>query len=354
MKKTILACVLASTAVSSYAQSSNTIYGIIDTGVAYINNQAGHSNLFMESGWDSANRFGFKGNEDLGGGYSAIYQLEGGFNSSTGTASGGLMFGRWAYVGVKSPYGTLTFGRQYDFMSPYLFADSNMEYQSLWAGQFNDSNRIAGEWVNNAAAWQSPVIAGLKVGLMYGFSNAAGAINGTSGSPRTVSAGARYTRGRLGIDFAFTKSNGSGASIAQSLYGATDSRAMGLGARYAFDRVTVYGNISSSYYNGIKGGLHQSIQGAELGVQTKVTPSFFVIPGMSLTRVEGKGSGQFNLATDYILSKRTDIRTGVFYAHSFNNRFRPALLPSLNLSTGVGASTSVNQVGVHVALRTRF
>jgi hypothetical protein len=77
-------------------------------------------------------------------------------------------------------------------------------------------------------------------------------------------------------------------------------------------------------------------------------------PGISLTRVEGKGSGQFNLTGAYLLSRRTDIQTGVFYAHSFNDRLSPALIPSLNLATGVGASTSVNQVGVHVALRTRF
>ncbi|QGZ64266.1 porin [Paraburkholderia acidisoli] len=354
MKKTLLACALASSAVSSFAQSSNTLYGIIDTGVAYINNQAGHSNLFMESGWDSANRFGFKGTETLGGGYAAIYQLEAGFNSTTGTASGGLMFGRWAYVGISSPYGTLKLGRQYDFMSPYLFADSNMEYQSLWAGQYNDADRIAGEWVNNAVSWESAAFAGLRVGLMYGFSNAVGAFNGTSGSPRTVSAGARYHRGRLGIDFAFTKSNGTGASISQNLFGASDSRAMGLGARYAFDRFTVYGNINASYYNGIKGGLHQSIQGTDFGVRAALTPTFLLTPGVSLTRVEGKGSGQFNLTGDYLLSRRTDIQTGVFYAHAFNDRFQPALLPALNLATDVGASTSVNQVGVRVALRTRF
>src|SRR5258708_32662296 len=67
------------------------------------------------------NRWGFVGQEDLGGGLSAIFRLESGFNVENGTsAQGGREFVRQAYVGLSSPYGTLTLGRQYDFIVEHV------------------------------------------------------------------------------------------------------------------------------------------------------------------------------------------------------------------------------------------
>src|ERR1700693_1147160 len=87
MKKSLLAlAVLGAFAASAQAQSSVTIYGILDTGVAYQNKvmktgpgATGNGSVFsVQSGIVSGSRFGFKGSEDLGGGLKANFQFEAG------------------------------------------------------------------------------------------------------------------------------------------------------------------------------------------------------------------------------------------------------------------------------------
>src|ERR1700733_12822529 len=108
----------------AYAQSSVTLYGIIPSGIAYVSNESGHSNVRVISGSQQGPRIGFRGSEDLGNGLSAIFELENGFNSQTGVLSqGGRLFGRQAYVGLSSAHwGSVMFGRQYDLMPIYLGA----------------------------------------------------------------------------------------------------------------------------------------------------------------------------------------------------------------------------------------
>src|SRR5450830_32055 len=95
----LAACSAALAAVtvcgSVSAQSNVTIYGSIDAGVTYVNNEGGKSNLRMDGGLSQGNRLGFKGSEDLGGGNKAIFVLENGFAVDTGAARpNGQIFGR--------------------------------------------------------------------------------------------------------------------------------------------------------------------------------------------------------------------------------------------------------------------
>ena len=97
---TVLGCSLAP--ISAMAQSSVTLYGLIDEGLNYTSNTGGHSNIQMESGFAQGSRWGLKGSEDLGGGNKAIFQLENGFDVNSGKlGQGGRMFGRQAYVGLS-------------------------------------------------------------------------------------------------------------------------------------------------------------------------------------------------------------------------------------------------------------
>src|SRR5271167_576576 len=114
---------LAALAVVSsvaHAQSSVTLYGTIDTAVAYFSNQKGTNGsggtFQMASGTLTGDNWGLKGNEDLGGGLSAVFNLQAGFNVNNGAAGqGDRMFGRTAMVGLDDKtYGTVTVGRQYD------------------------------------------------------------------------------------------------------------------------------------------------------------------------------------------------------------------------------------------------
>src|ERR1700744_6523832 len=102
MKKLVLSALcIACHAPLTHAQSSVTLYGLLDVGVTALSNQGGHRNVVMDSGVLSPNLFGLRGTEDLGGGLKAIFQLEGQFEMATGGLIGDL-FGRQAWVGLQS------------------------------------------------------------------------------------------------------------------------------------------------------------------------------------------------------------------------------------------------------------
>ena len=109
MKFTLGAIALALAAPAAFAQSSVTIYGIVDLDGQYL---SGHSkDVLVTSGGQSGSRIGFKGSEDLGSGYYADVVLEGGINVDTGgSAQGGQLFGRQAFGALRTPFGTASAG----------------------------------------------------------------------------------------------------------------------------------------------------------------------------------------------------------------------------------------------------
>ncbi|QEZ49008.1 porin [Cupriavidus oxalaticus] len=129
MKRTLAALSVATCLASPVlAQSSVTIYGVLDAPVEYVNrvargaptivnnqlvSQPGGKRFAMSGAGLSSPRWGLRGQEDLGSGLSAVFVLEGGFGVDSGVSTSSRLFGRQAYVGLKSPYGRLTFGRQY-------------------------------------------------------------------------------------------------------------------------------------------------------------------------------------------------------------------------------------------------
>ncbi|RDK09098.1 porin [Cupriavidus lacunae] len=132
MKKSLLAlAALGTFAGAAQAQSSVTLYGVVDANIEYVNkvgtvpvaangfNPGPSNRVFrLNSGGLSGSRWGLRGTEDLGGGLKAIFVLESGFNLDTGTSQqSGRLFGRQSYVGLQSDsFGQLTFGRQYTSM----------------------------------------------------------------------------------------------------------------------------------------------------------------------------------------------------------------------------------------------
>ena len=102
-KQLIAAPLLLSLAGIASAQSSVTLYGIVDAGVTYRSNErvgspgayTGHSDVGLTTGNLSGSRWGIKGSEDLGGGMRALFVLENGFDITNGTSGqGGRQFGR--------------------------------------------------------------------------------------------------------------------------------------------------------------------------------------------------------------------------------------------------------------------
>lgn len=117
-KKLLAAALLAAGTGMAHAQSSVSIYGLIDLGLTYYSNAAktgggGASLLRMDSGIAQGSRIGFKGTEDLGGGLNAFFTLETGFGADDGSlGQGGLLFGRQSFVGLGSKdWGALSVGR---------------------------------------------------------------------------------------------------------------------------------------------------------------------------------------------------------------------------------------------------
>src|SRR5690606_33200648 len=107
---------------SAQAETYMTLYGMVDSGYGYQSYKYTHDGVDLRASESSlrdgvigASRFGLKGSEDLGYGFSAIFQLEQQFNMSTGMApSGNYQFQRQTFAGLTSDeWGTLTLGRQY-------------------------------------------------------------------------------------------------------------------------------------------------------------------------------------------------------------------------------------------------
>jgi predicted porin len=207
--KAHLAWLLAGSALVSlnaHAQSSVTLYGVIDEGIDYVNNSGGHSLWRMRDGtYDGVygSRWGLKGTEDLGGGLSALFKLESGFSTENGQMrQGGRLFGRQAYVGLSDArFGTVTLGRQYDSVVDYLqplTAPGQLGGPLVHAGDIDNTDNSFR--VDNAIKYASPKIGGLTFGGLYSFTNTNAAGRGTTG---LWSIGANYAFGGFNIAGAY-------------------------------------------------------------------------------------------------------------------------------------------------------
>lgn len=110
MKKSLLAlAVLGVFAGAASAQSSVTIYGFVNLGVG---KPLGTDDKQVLDG--AGSRLGFRGVEDLGGGYAALFNLEHRFNPDTGEQNNATRFWQGiSTVGLRGAFGTVNLGRQY-------------------------------------------------------------------------------------------------------------------------------------------------------------------------------------------------------------------------------------------------
>jgi len=210
MKKSLLAlAVMGAFAGAAHAQSSLTIYGLLDQGVIYNSNgnAAGQSKTTLAAGTQSS-RFGFTGTEDLGGGLKASFRLESQIQPDTGTTDTPTapLFRRAANISLAGGFGSVTLGRQTDpFYIAYAGGDtrpSNLIGSSLQpflrATATALGSNITPLWVDNGIAYTTPTFGGVKATAYYSFGETAGdnsagkqqglTVNFASG-PLTVNAG---------------------------------------------------------------------------------------------------------------------------------------------------------------------
>ena len=384
MKKHIVAAAaLGMFGIAAHAQSSVTLYGIIDAGITYANKVAvpgGHDSLVKYGdGVAQGSRWGLRGTEDLGGGLKAIFVLESGFNSGDGTlGQGGALFGRQAYVGLaKNEYGSLTFGRQYSFSTDYLGGSYTMGSQTPagnYAYHINDLDQLTSSRINNAVKFGSANFYGLTFGAMYGFSNstnfAGSPTTGTGatavqGSSSAYSFGLNYAQGPLGIGAAYTKLRYPNAatpafsvSIANvNTLGLHDLETYGVGARYSIAAAVIWANWTHTMFHQITTG-SSTLNNYEIGGKYTFTPALSAGVGYTFSDLSGNFDGkwhQINGVVDYALSKRTDVYViGAYQKASGSNRGVPVQAEIGSSSSFIGNAGANTQLVTRVGLRHKF
>jgi len=178
---TLLAGCLATFSFPAFAQSSVTLYGIVDTGVEYVTHASatGGSMVRMPSiTGELPSRWGVRGTEDLGEGLSAVFQVESGFNLRGGDlGQGGRLFGRQAWVGLQGPWGKLSFGRQYSMIFLSLI-DTDIVGPDIY-GMGSLDAYIPNARSDNSVAYIG-TFHGWTVGALYSFGRDS---TGTGNSP---------------------------------------------------------------------------------------------------------------------------------------------------------------------------
>ncbi|SPB17710.1 porin protein [Caballeronia novacaledonica] len=382
MKRSHIALAIPALALSGYAhaQSSVTLYGIIDAGIMYTNNVAKggtQGSLWQAtSGNINGSRWGLRGSEDLGGGLKAIFVLENGFNVQNGRlGQNGREFGRQAYVGLSATsYGSLTLGRQYDslvdFVAP-LSATAGTFGDTGFAHPFDNDNLNHSIRMSNAVKYASANYAGFKFGALYAFSN-----NTDFAMNRAYSAGGSYSYGPLNVAVGYLQINGSNSTntsgaidVAEStangtggfVLGANRQWVLGAGVNYAFGPALVGFVFTRSVYQGTTS--FNSVNGAmsfnnyELNAKYAFTPSISF--GIADTYTDGHAANsrtfgadpkfnQVNVQAVYSFSKRTDVYAEAMYQHAIGAQYVAFI------NTSGGASSTANQVVGTVGIRTRF
>jgi GBP family porin len=187
MKKSLIAlAVLGAFSAGAAAQSSVTLYGIVDIGLQYnkfgVNRGTAAAPNFqqeavwgVESGYQSGSRLGVRGSEAIGNGLNVVYTLEAGFDVSTGVSGqGGRLFGRQAWGGFQGNWGTVVLGRiatpssgtgSFDMFGQIDPFSTGWGQAGLQA-TFIPSNSLRED---NSVLYQSPTFGGFKFAAQYSF-----------------------------------------------------------------------------------------------------------------------------------------------------------------------------------------
>jgi predicted porin len=237
MKKMIAAPLAVAALLSAggtQAQSNVTIYGQLDAAVRYTDNIDGknHGTTQLVTGGMNANRIGFRGEEDLGDGLKALFQLESGFSPDSGklaqqNVGGNTLFGRQAFVGLKGDFGSLTFGRQYNALNAaYSFQPIGANY---WSDPFyiGGDNFFMGYRMNNSVVYKK-TINGLTLQLDYSFGEQAG----STANGATFGGSLSYVSGPFNAAVAYEQ--------AKSADGATTGKSGSIGGAYAFEKAKLF------------------------------------------------------------------------------------------------------------------
>ncbi|CAB3686750.1 porin [Paraburkholderia rhynchosiae] len=380
-----LSLALLSATGAAHAQSSVTLYGLIDESIQFAHNTvdatgANKNQVGLVAGNLQGSRWGLKGTEDLGGGLKALFQLENGFDPNNGRLNqGGRMFGRQAYVGLSGDqWGTVTLGRQYDpvvdLVQP-LTADNYFGSTFTTPGDVDNNDNTSR--TNNAVKYTSPVWGGLQFEGMYAF----GGVAGSTGAGQTWSGAATYSTGPFSIAAGYFRADNPHTTVPTRTgwTGTSDgtagdnqinpyvsAKSIGIASvavQYVAGPFTGNVRYSNAQYkpdaqSGFGSTEKYNVVGAYLGYQA--TPAMLVGVGYIYTKASGDASAtyhQVSLGGDYNLSKRTDIYLVGAYQHASGDQ-RASNGALVTAGAAVGSygynSASSSQEVVSLGIRHKF
>ncbi|MBO9538052.1 porin [Herbaspirillum sp.] len=327
-QKVLAAAVFAAVSIQAmpaHAQSSVTIYGLIDTGYVIESGGAAGKVNKLTSGITGGSRIGFKGTEDLGGGMAAVFLLETGFQNDDGSlGQSGALFGRQSYVGLNGGFGSVLVGRQYT--PQYLVMASIDPFGTGYAGDAANlmpNTGDAASRMNNTVKYQTPNFSGFTGEFAYGFGETAGNTQAASQLGAAVS----YVNGPLTLKLGFHSRNNDTTTTETStgrntlLGGTYDFGVAKLHAMYGIDKgvnssplrktTSLYGNPTPT----------PSTDSTDLLVG--VTVPFGSVHNVMASYIHkndktsrDQDADQYAVGYRYSLSKRTDLYAA--YAHIRN------------------------------------
>jgi len=362
MKKSLLAlAAMSAFAGAAQAQSSVSVYGLYDGG--YNNNvrttkigtaaATQISNSDMQGNQQTSSRLGFRGSEDLGGGLSANFNLELGFNPGTGTVDSVTIFAspqgqsdsvRTSVVGLSSKQmGEVRIGRQlsgaFVVGAGDIFAGSNMvgdivASSHAGAGATNTTNtRVYNEATRiNGVSYFTPNFSGFTARLDYS--------NNLSTGANVTATGATDVQSTTGID----NKNLTSRQIANQ----------GLSAKYVYGPITV-------------AALTHKVARNENVTTTSGAVTEARINIASVMFKQGPITAQYTHGQNKVENKQTGLQTSKMSANRFAVQFEAtaAIVPFAMYGTGksemtVAAPTQADNTAYmfgtnyHLSKRTRL
>jgi predicted porin len=331
MKKSLIAlAVLGAVAGVAQAQTNVTIYGTVDAGIT----KTKGSTTAINSG--DNNKIGFKGSEDLGGGLSAIFQIEQRFDIDTGSTEGAGARPLWqgqSTVGLQGAFGQVKLGRALTAkqlvggaFDPWGGTRNRGAFSPDLADAYYNSSVLANEvspeaagnrW-SNGVFYSSPVMSGFQANVSVATKEAQGTVTPTK-TPYSLSG--TYNNGPIGAAVAYERNNVD--TKFWSLAGSYNVGVANLMATYAQQKFTD----------------DTKVKAWTLGARAVAGPGD-VLVAYGQARVDGvsEKAKKFAIGYEYKLSKRTYV-----YADAINYKNK------VDLVTGTVNTESVNtfDIGVH-------
>ena len=282
MKKSLIALAVLAASGAAMAQSSVTLFGIVDTNVSYldgVSNAAGtntESKYGIGTSGNATSRLGFRGVEDLGGGLKAGFHLEGEIFGDDGNASG-FNFKRRSTVSLAGGFGEVRLGR--DQVPSYTKFISYDVFGQVGIGQFmgwsdwngnnqttaNNNNDANGIRSSNMISYYTPNFSGFTAGLGYGFDEKADTTNSKKG--RYVGGYVAYDNGPLSVALSYDES--SALVLTSPAATGADRNRLTLGGSYNLNVVKLNAILQQTK-DDVPGGSERKVNAYMLGASAPV------------------------------------------------------------------------------------